>query len=1222
MRAQNVRVISVVLAAALVGVGLVGCGDDDVRPTPNDGGRVDLGDSAVPDGGMPVVGPRITICPGDALPPVAGGRCEITAGTAAMLITADVLTPGEIFRGGQVAVSAGGTIECVGCDCASAASAAGATAIVCPNGVVSPGLVNAHDHLTFTQNSPYNRTDERYEQRHDWRKHLRGHNSIPAAGGASAAQMTWGELRFVLGGGTSINGSGSAAGMLRNLDGALSEGLGQPAAEYDTFPLGDSAGTQLTPEMGCGYPGVSTTASISRFASYTPHVAEGIDSVARNEFLCMRAGTTDLVQPQSAFIHGVGLLPPDIAEMGTDGTALIWSPRSNITLYGDTARVTEFARLGVQIALGTDWTPTGSMNMLRELQCADELNSLYYDNFFTDEQLWLMATRDSAAALAVDDVIGTIAVGKVADLAIFDARVHTDHRAVIDAEPADVMLVVRGGTPLYGDAALIEAMPAGGATCDTLDVCGTPKRVCVMREAGQTLAALTVAKGTAYGLFFCGAPDNEPSCVPDRNGATPSPVVNGSTRYTGVIDGTDGDGDGFPDAMDNCPRVFNPVRPLDDGVQADFDLDGAGDSCDVCPLDADTTVCSTVNPNDTDRDGVLNAVDNCASIPNADQADADSDLLGDLCDACPMVANPGGSACPGTIYDVKTGVVAVGALVGIRGAVVTAVGPNGFFMQVVPGSLGDLGFDNSGVFVYTGAAPTAAMGDLVDLTTATVAVFNGQIELSTATVVIVSSGHELPAPVAATTAELTTGGARAAALEGVLVQTGAVTVTDIAPAPGVSDVAPTNEFVADGLRVDDFAYLTTPFPVVGDTYSSITGVLALRNGDSKLLPRSAADVVSSGVPVIVALEPALTFTRVGSVAAPTFPAPLTVRLSRAATAPTTVTVTSSAAGLVVADVVVPTGATSVVVPVTGVTMSATPYTVTATLDGTPRTAAVRVIGATEVPVLTSLTPLLPTVRIDGMATFTVTLNLPAPVGGTTVLLASGTGGTVPATVLIPADALSATFTFTAGAAVATVHVSATLDLAVFGTDVSVVAAPPADLVINEVDYDQVGTDTTEFIEIYNPSATARTLDGLSVVLINGSGATSIYGTYPLTGSLAGHAYLMLASAAVVVPVGTTVIVLAAVQNGGTVATDPGDAIALIDTATGAVIDALSYESAITAAVTMGGPAVALVAGRRTLAADSNTAVGSLARMPNGNDSADDQTDWVFTSTVTPGAANL
>ena len=399
-------------------------------------------------------------------------------------------------------------------------------------------------------------------------------------------------------------------------------------------------------------------------------------------------------------------------------------------------------------------------------------------------------------------------------------------------------------------------------------------------------------------------------------------------------------------------------------------------------------------------------------------------------------------------------------------------------------------------------------------------------------------------------------------------------------------------------------------------------MLALRNGDSKLLPRSAADVVSSGVPVIVALEPALTFTRVGSVAAPTFPAPLTVRLSRAATAPTTVTVTSSAAGLVVADVVVPTGATSVVVPVTGVTMSATPYTVTATLDGTPRTAAVRVIGATEVPALTSLTPLLPTVRIDGMATFTVTLNLPAPVGGTTVLLASATGGTVPATVLIPADALSATFTFTAGAAVATVHVSATLDLAVFGTDVSVVAAPPADLVINEVDYDQVGTDTTEFIEIYNPSATARTLTGLSVVLINGSGATSIYGTYPLTGSLAGHAYLMLASAAVVVPAGTTVISLAAVQNGGTAATDPGDAIALIDTATGAVIDALSYESAITAAVTMGGPAVALVAGRRTLAADSNTAVGSLARLPNGNDSADDQTDWVFTSTVTPGAANL
>ena len=84
-------------------------------------------------------------------------------------------------------------------------------------------------------------------------------------------------------------------------------------------------------------------------------------------------GGQDLTQPQSAFIHARRRSTP--ADYPADGRApapsLIWSPRSNVRLYGDTARVTVAARLGVRIALGTDWMPSGSMNLLRELRCAD-----------------------------------------------------------------------------------------------------------------------------------------------------------------------------------------------------------------------------------------------------------------------------------------------------------------------------------------------------------------------------------------------------------------------------------------------------------------------------------------------------------------------------------------------------------------------------------------------------------------------------------------------------------------------------------------------------------------------------------------------------------------------------------------------------------------------------------------------------------------------------------
>ena len=121
--------------------------------------------------------------------------CAVTAGTAAQLITGgSVLVPGKILHGGQVLVDASGVIQCVDCDCTTNAAAAGATTIACPTGVVSPGLINAHDHIQDDQSSPAADTGERYEQRLDWKNGLRGHTKITSAGGGSADQTAFAEL--------------------------------------------------------------------------------------------------------------------------------------------------------------------------------------------------------------------------------------------------------------------------------------------------------------------------------------------------------------------------------------------------------------------------------------------------------------------------------------------------------------------------------------------------------------------------------------------------------------------------------------------------------------------------------------------------------------------------------------------------------------------------------------------------------------------------------------------------------------------------------------------------------------------------------------------------------------------------------------------------------------------------------------------------------------------
>jgi hypothetical protein len=543
--------------------------------------------------------PGEVVC--QALAPPASGNCTVTPGSANKILVGDLLTPGTIYRGGQVVVSEAGVIVQAGCapacasnvDCAAVAS--GATVITCPDAVVSPGLMNTHEHLTFGQASPHVGTSERYEHRHDWRAGKNGHNKIVVSS-ANADVGFWNEVRHLLGGATSIVGSGSKAGLLRNLDVTNGqEGLGQTFVKIDTFPLGDSDGaSEVAPS--CNYSdNMETPASIASTDAYVAHVAEGIDARAINEAVCLGETnpTNDITLDKTAFVHGIGMSAAEFAHLAERGTGLVWSPRSDISLYGNTAMAAAADRLGVNIALGTDWMVSGSINLLRELRCADSFNQTYLDGYFTDEDLWRMVTLNAAVETATDDVIGTLAAGKVADVVVFRKGDRDGYRAVIDAESGDLVLSVRGGKALFGDADVMSALP-GTEACETIDVCGESKKLCMEPETGKTLAQVQTNVGAAaYGPASCGAPANERTCTPARVA-----VVSGSTVYTGIPGEDDSDGDGIVNASDNCPTVFNPVRPMDGGEQADEDADDAGDACDPCPIDASTTSCEPLGPQD------------------------------------------------------------------------------------------------------------------------------------------------------------------------------------------------------------------------------------------------------------------------------------------------------------------------------------------------------------------------------------------------------------------------------------------------------------------------------------------------------------------------------------------------------------------------------------------------------------------------------------------------
>jgi hypothetical protein len=179
------------------------------------------------------------------------------------------------------------------------------------------------------------------------------------------------------------------------------------------------------------------------------------------------------------------------------------------------------------------------------------------------------------------------------------------------------------------------------------------------------------------------------------------------------------------------------------------------------------------------------------------------------------------------------------------------------------------------------------------------------------------------------------------------------------------------------------------------------------------------------------------------------------------------------------------------------------------------------------------------------------------------------------------------------------------------------------LVINEVDYDQVGTDSAEFVEILNNTGAPYDLTGHNLVLVNGSN-NLVYTTVNLAaaGTLDPGQYLIVANAAFVVPPEAKKINFAKandnIENGAP------DGLAIVDTVNMKVVDAFSYEGSITMVNIANVGMVSLVEGTAfpMNIQDSNAEIASFSRLPNGYDGNNAATDWKLSKTPTPAAANL
>lgn len=323
--------------------------------------------------------------------------------------------------------------------------------------IVYPGLIDLHNHIAYNCLPLWIAPDrsQPWTQRYEWPKDPDYLPSITLPVNAlceanGKAVLKYVETKAVVGGVTAIQGSSKV--------GRPFEGWMVRNVEYETFRTGRVGVRQAVFALEGEEAFARTREALARGDAFIYHLAEGTDPSLVAEYAALEAG--DVLAPRFVGIHCTALGDPQYAGWVPRGGSVVWSPFSNLWLYGATTDVAAARARGMRICLGADWSPSGSKSLLGELKVADLVNRERLGGLFSDLELCSMATCNPADAIGWGDRLGRLRPGLHADLLVCARREDDVYRNLVTALEDDVRLVTINGYPMYGTP---ELMAAGAA---------------------------------------------------------------------------------------------------------------------------------------------------------------------------------------------------------------------------------------------------------------------------------------------------------------------------------------------------------------------------------------------------------------------------------------------------------------------------------------------------------------------------------------------------------------------------------------------------------------------------------------------------------------------------------------------------------------------------------------------------------------------------------------
>lgn len=399
----------------------------------------------------------------EELPPEAERAATRAMPAEPLALRGCVITPNRKFEDGYVLVS-GDKIASVG------AARPDDVRIVETAGVILPGLVDLHGHPEYNVFAAWE-PPRLFPNRYAWRgsdeyrivvkepwKRLTENPSL-------LRDLTrYAEGRALVGGVTAIQGAsakypGKEEALVRNVDLRI---FGQHKAR-SVVDLSRSTAedrSRLRARIDAG----------DVNAVYV-HLAEGLTSNERSQREFDELVEANLLTAATVIIHGTALGSQQLRDAKDAGAKLVWSPQSNLRLYGETTSAAEALRLGVPMGLGADWLPSGSQSLLGEQKVARrtlERQGVNLTRSQLAKKLVEMVTSEASEIAGLGTSLGRLAAGRVADILVLERRVEDPWENVVEADPSWVELVIIGGDLAYGRADWIQSLAPDAETEDLL----------------------------------------------------------------------------------------------------------------------------------------------------------------------------------------------------------------------------------------------------------------------------------------------------------------------------------------------------------------------------------------------------------------------------------------------------------------------------------------------------------------------------------------------------------------------------------------------------------------------------------------------------------------------------------------------------------------------------------------------------------------------------------